>query len=189
MYIQFINWWNNKVSPPIRWMVYLFSAMLSLSLIFAPEAKPTDYYHTDFSYHSSAKLYFHNVRSYYYYREEEDKAGFFRYELKKQRMMDSLLPFGLFILDNWRSDEVYILLEFDSTISHIKVDTTTFNAASLNRDKMHLMAASIYMALNDDKPIMVKSENGSFEKVCTDRKQIKTLETVLFDYFRWLDIH
>lgn len=189
MYKQITNWWNHKVSPPIRWMVYLFSAMLSLSLIFAPEAKPADYYHTEFIYQSSSKLYFHNVRSYYYYREEEEKAGFFKYELKKQRMMDSLLPFGLFLLDNWRSDEVYVLFDLDSTITHIKVDTITYNTASLNRDKMHQMAASVYLALNNDQPIMVKTEGELFTEVLTDRKQKKVLETILFDYFRWLDIH
>lgn len=184
-----LHWWKHKVSPPIRWMVYLFAAMFSLSLMFAPEVRSKDYAQTDFTYHSSAKLYFHNVRSYYYYRDEEEKAGFYRYELKKQRMIDSLLPFGLFLLDNWRSSEVYIWLNPDSTITHIKIDSTTFSTQTLNREKMHLMAASIYQALLNDQSIFAKTQEGPYVEILTDRKEQKALETILFDYFRWLDIH
>ncbi len=178
----------NRLIPPVRWMVYLFSGILVLSFLFAPTPSPHDYFNTDFSYTSSSKIYFNNVRSYYYIRSNEQKAGFHSYELKKQRMRAEEWPFTLLLLDNWRSEEVYINVEMDSLLVALEVDTTRYMVKAFNRDDMHAIAASVYLAVKENK-IVKAVYSDSTTIVFDDRKDRKALETCLFDYFRWLDIH
>lgn len=182
-----MNWWRNVV-PPVRWMIYLFSGIIILSMVFAPEPSPADYLTPNFSYTSSAKLYFHNVRSFYYQRTNEDAAGFYRYTLKKQLEQERNLPIQLSILDNWRNDEVYMHVDFDTTLRTLHIDTNVIDVKSFNNIEMHQIAASLFIALsNDDVVKAVYSDSSTYEY--NKNKDRSPLETILFDYFKLLNVH
>lgn len=184
---NFKHRWDQLI-PPVKWMIYLFTSILALSLIFAPTPSPSDYFQSDYSYTTSSKVYFNNVRSYYYTRMDEKAAGFHRFELKKQQMHADDWPLLLSLMDNWRNDELYVHVDLDSTMIALEIDTATYKCEAFNREAMHRIAASLYLAVKNDKTIRAVYNDKS-KVIFEDSKDRKVLETTLFDYFRWLDIH
>jgi hypothetical protein len=180
---KLLNRWNS-LNPPVRWMIYFFSFWIFMSILLSPKAPEKDLMALNFKYTQSGKMYFHNIRSFYYTRD--NYRGFQRYQLKKLEKTD--VPLNFVLLENLASEELFIAPMIDSNWLHSEVfiaSDTVFELLNSNRDYMHTLAAHIFLALENGEDVRLRNRAGETWSMQEDVYIRKGIETVLFDYFRW----
>ncbi len=164
-------------------MLLFFLGWITLTVALSPKVPEQDLYTTDFSYTQSAKLYFHNMRSYYYITDTY--RGFRRHKIKKLRNVET--PVAFIILENVQAEEVYIFPEIDSTWLNASLefaDGTTMILKESDREYYHELATRFFIHLENREAIKLTSQKGQTWSAYDDKYIRRALETVLFDYFR-----
>ncbi|NJO03458.1 MAG: hypothetical protein HC880_18835, partial [Bacteroidia bacterium] len=69
----------------------------------------------------ASELFFINVRQIYYNREDQTTTQLRIYRLKSWSLSDTLASFRLAIVNNWRYDEAYILIELNALLAPSEV--------------------------------------------------------------------
>lgn len=179
---------NNK---KLKWFFVLwFILMIAFATLTFPEHKPLKKI-AEVSFHvqENEELYFKNIRSYYYETEEREDAQFYLYRLKSRRK-DSLQPtLNLTIVNNWRMDQAYILIEpnFDSQQDlqlTFQIDNRldTLQGDLLNTPKHYELAMRIYETITQEGSVQTLEENPKNLFVKEEDRQAAI--RVLKDYFK-----
>lgn len=177
-----------NLSPPVQWLIIFIVMVLGLSFLFAPRPQPVDWSEISFHTQSSAEIYFHNVRSYYYRINEREKAPFILYRLK--RGGSGTLSF--MIVENRQADEAYIFADIPEDIRQLERVTIAFDNDSswesglgkfTNEDHFRL-AARTYGHLLRDEQIYLLNLKDTVDQLFADKQQRRNALTVLEDYFK-----
>jgi hypothetical protein len=182
--MMIVQYWK-KIRPPVRWMLLFFLGWITLVIALSPKVPAQDLYETNFSYTQSAKLYFHNMRSFYFL--SDTYRGFRRHQIKKLRNIKT--PLSFVILENVQAEEVYIFPEIDSVWLNASIefaDGTTMILKESDREYYHRLATRFFIHLDNREAILITARNGEMWSVYEDEYLRRGLETVLFDYFRLL---
>lgn len=179
---------NNK---KLKWFFGgWFLLMILLAALSFPEHKPLKKLdEVSFHVQENEELYFKNIRSYYYEMEERQDAQFHLYRLKTRRK-DSLTPtLNLAIVNNWKMDEAYILIEPNfktdggySIILNSGNEMDTIKSEFLNTPQQYLLATKIYQTLAAEGTVTIKKEEEY--ELFNDESDRQVIMRVLKDYFK-----
>ncbi|MGB0176296.1 MAG: hypothetical protein ACPF9D_03960 [Owenweeksia sp.] len=168
--------------------------ILALAFLFAPQPKPVDVSSVDFHMTSSSRLYFRNVRSYYYDVEVHKASGFVLYRLKRRERDTSHTCILFSIIENTGQDEAYIYLELQDPgkqypepyvlISKVTGVSEVQPLHDLDNEEHFRTAAAIWKGLLQDDAFILVSGTDTLADVLNDRKTRKDAEIVLEDYFK-----
>lgn len=175
-------------NPLVRWFFIWIGAMVFFMFIygvFGPKGRRISLTEINFKTTQSSELYFKNLRSYFYSKEEHPESGFLIYRLESTSSDSNKLGFDL--IHNWRMQEAYILatsavlnLEMDQLVllSNTK-DTILLEARDAESE--YSFAAKCYAQLTMEKELSIL--NGESKVPLTEREK-KSLQKTLVDYFR-----
>tara|TARA_Y100000813_G_C24137880_1_gene340905 strand:+ start:340 stop:888 length:549 start_codon:yes stop_codon:yes gene_type:complete len=141
----------------------------------------------------SSKLFFKNVRRSYYDVEVMEEAKLEIYRLKK-RVKESDEPIlNINIVNNWRYDEAYILLEPNSaagSLSDIKViwenedgKSGEISLEGGNKKNQLDFAAKVYDQIQNGSQFYIMKD-GAKKAFLIDSKSREAFRVTMFDYFR-----
>ena len=180
--------WFMNLNPPVRWLIYFVVVIMGLSFLFAPTPRKVHWGEISFHTESSAELYFHNMRSYYYHINEREKAPFTLYRFKKGG--SGILNFV--IVENRLADEAYIFSEWQDSLLPVGQARVYFGGDSIaeagfakftNEDHFRF-AARCYQELLKDGDIRLyygdRMIPGFFEQPEYRKRALSVLE----DYFK-----
>lgn len=172
-------------------LLAFISIVLGLSFLFAPQPKPVSIYDISFATTSSSKLYFKNVRSYYYDIIHDNKSRFTFYKLKR-RSRDTLTPLVQFeIIDNPLADEAYLYAKINPlNRDSLKLVTTHLDSivkvklSLMNNEAYYKLGAIVYRALIHNNPVYLTDGNDTIKQLYTTKLENLNAEIVLEDYFK-----
>jgi len=190
---RFMKWWKN-LNPPVKWLFYFIAGMLTLSFLFAPQPQPVDLEKVNFTTQAGSRLYFKNVRSYYYYINPREKAPFVLYRYKR-RLQDSSgyhLPF--LIIENPKGEEAYIfaeasedMLKLEDPTIHFEAGVKSFKLKEMNNQEHLILAARTYNALLKNEQIWLLNRSDTVSELYQNKVENANAEVVLQDYFKLIN--
>jgi hypothetical protein len=169
-------------------VVGMSTALLALALLFPPKKTEVDLEGVHFSTANSSKMYFKNVRSYYYRIQEDKQSGFVLYRHKGFSYPENTDGMRLMIVENWREDEAYLFFEFsdDESAFFLKVATSDslMPLNQVNTTLLYQSGKALYQAASKGQSHEVFSEFGISLPLPTERRYQRALQATLEDYFR-----
>lgn len=168
--------------------------MLIILAITFPEDRPIRLFPIDFRVPENEEIYFKNMRSYYYDREDHEEAQFQLYRIES-RVVDTLKPQLHFaIVLNWLQDEAYILAEPNTLLQQedsvrIRISYTDGSAPTLlafahaDNYAHYQFAGNLYMALREETEFSFLFED-EWRPLFPDNEGRISTKTLLKDYFR-----
>ena len=187
------KWWAKQNVLSKSFYVFLLSFVLLIfgSAFFISHTLPE--YKSSNEYTQSQKVYFHNVRSYYYKHHYDQLSGFEHYLLKRGSWDTNHVGFHWKILDNIRSSEAYIYPHFFG-ISKSYPEAAYLKFGSNHKIKIYpqntdSLRYAAYFLLNHFKQesqtdsILLMIDGMSYPYL-HDKKQVKNTQTILEDYFK-----
>lgn len=146
-----------------------------------------------FDTNDASKLFFKNLRQTYYDKEEMEAAKLEIYRLKKRNEAEEHPVINLAIVNNWRFDEAYLLLEPNSlltldglAVSWKNPETGTNGVISFksgNKKAIVKFADQIYDQIQQDVEFKVFLEEKAWDilKSAEDREAFRV---TMMDYYR-----
>lgn len=171
---------------------FLLAALLSILGCNPDKTTKVDQSKIVFATDDASRLFFKNVRRIYYELEtmEEAKLRIYRH---KQRVISTELPIlNLAIVDNWRYDEAYILLEPNELIGdgttlivqwQLGGEMGTINYARGNKTDQVAFADNLYDRLQQGCLFRVQI-NETWVSFLDSDKSREAFRITMFDYYR-----
>ena len=154
--------------------------LVSVFAIFGPEGKKINLKEISFKTTNSSQLYFKNIRSYFYNKEEIKAANFNLFRLKSNG--DKL---NFVIVNNWLMSESYIVLESDlinySINWQFENDSGAVTLSGENNRAHYVFAAELFEQLDRNATLALKTQNYSHR---LSEDEMASLKTTLKDYFK-----
>jgi hypothetical protein len=149
---------------------------------------------TKFKTTASSLLFFKNVRQLYYDRESNEASKLELYRIGERKLNPNQPVINLIIVNNWRHDECYILLETNAFLTgsdSLRVNWTDQQTGGSgeyifpNGDKRtHFrFAAELYASLQAGHRLALRTDTASYPLMATDELREPFRKTML-DYFR-----
>lgn len=172
--------------------------LLALSACNPAKDKKVDQTTIGFKTDESSKLFFKNVRRSYYDVEVMEEAKLEIYRLEK-RVKESDVPvLNISIVNNWRYDEAYILLEPNSaagllTDLLIHWENENGNSGEIrlaggNKKNQLDFAAQVYDQIQEGSQFYI-AQNGEQLSILSDSKSREAFRITMFDYFRLTSVY
>lgn len=173
-----------------------FVLVLVLLLIFScnpDKTKEVDQTTISFKTNDASKLFFKNIRQTYYDKEEMEAAKLEIYRLKKRNTLNEGAVINLAIVNNWRFDEAYLLLEPNSllqldqlSVKWINEKTKTQGVITFengNKESIVKFADQLYAQIQQesDFSVVVNEKNIDILKSPGDREAFRI---TMVDYYR-----
>jgi len=174
-------------SPLVKYFLIFVFSLLALSFLFPPKPKVPSSNDPTFTVRSADKLFFKNLRSYYYH-SEWDNAGVFN--LRRFKKLDSeTLQFLL--IENEALDEWYIRAYWSDSLTDRLwwIEHQAVALDSLNNEEQWQFAFEFYSAILNNKELKYCNTDNSSDCVYLDEEQRKKYEANLFDYFRIIGLN
>lgn len=146
-----------------------------------------------FKTNDSSKLYFKNIRQSYYDFEEMEAAKLEIFRLKKREQGDEHPVINLSIVNNWRYDEAYILLEPNGYIQQdtlklrwksqdgLKTDSITY--ARGNKTDIVKFADQVYQQIQSKSEFEIELE-GNWKQFLNESLDREAFRITMFDYYK-----
>lgn len=179
--------------PPVRWLLWFVVVVLTLSFIFAPEPKPVNWDKFEAHTTSDSRLYFNNIRSFYYHRYPEERPPMILYRLKNRVNDTTHVQLHFTIVQNILTDEAFTVAEWQNLpeskenmrlMAYTQKDTVTLPLNNLNARGEYQLAQVVYTTLQEEGQLYLAHKNDSIAGLLHTPKQRETVETVLRDYFK-----
>ncbi|MDA9072160.1 hypothetical protein N9J85_00560 [bacterium] len=166
-----------------KWFLYFVGATLLFIItysIFGPKAKQINLQEIAFTSTNSSELYFKNMRSYFYDKEEREDARFMLYRIGSRN--DAL---SFILVNNWLMDESYIIVEskYDnfSVEWHYENETGIVKLDGENNRAHYVFAAELFEQLDRKADLWLLN---SATKIPFSEEEKASLLTTLKDYFK-----
>ena len=172
----------------------LFGVYLILVGCNIDQKKTIDIDNPSFTSTDDSELFFKNLRQTYYDKIEMEQAKLNQYRLK-DRIQDSSKPIlQLCIVENWRYDEAYVLVEPNEILSEenlieVKwVDPATnqdgiYSYSRGNKEIQFQFAARIYSSLQKEHKLQVKVKE-QWVPFLANEDEKEAFRITLVDYYR-----
>lgn len=179
--------------PPVRWLLWFVVVVLTLSFIFAPEPKPVNWNKFETHTTSDSRLYFNNIRSFYYHRYPEEKPPMVLYRLKNRIKDTADVQLHFTIVLNILTDEAFTVAEWQNLpwpkedmllTAYTDKDTVKLPINYLSAPAEYKLARVIYNTLQKEGQFYLAHNNDTVVRLLHQPKQRETAETVLRDYFK-----
>tara|TARA_R110000868_G_scaffold236861_4_gene490927 strand:+ start:996 stop:1556 length:561 start_codon:yes stop_codon:yes gene_type:complete len=169
------------------WLLGMTAMVVLIALLFP--GKHVDLKEINFKTSSSSRIYFKNMRS-YFYDSEQDKASNYQLNRISTREIDDSNTFNFIIIDNWLLDEAYIMLEtnlVDFPDSSIKIKYVESNEEKFiqlkeaNNEANYIFAAQLYEVISRKNQLSIYQSN---KWTPFSQEELKSLKKSLEDYFK-----
>lgn len=173
-------------------VLLLLLTLLGLFACNPSKNKGIDSADLSFQTDESSKLFFKNVRQLYYDKEMLEAAKLEVFRLKKREQSDKMPVINLSIVNNWRYDEAYVLLEPNAAagdVTQLRVrwesseDSGEINFERGNKVKHLEFAWSIYAHILEQCRFQIYLD-GEWKDVLNTEKAREAFRITMFDYFR-----
>lgn len=145
-----------------------------------------------FTTDDASKLFFKNVRQSYYDMEEMEaaKLNVFRYKKRDQSIDTPIIQ--LAIVDNWRFDEAYVLLEPNDYLNgesdfvvkwELSGESGKINYTQGNKSDQVAFADQLYERLQGGYKLSIQI-NGTWLSFLDSEKSREAFRITMFDYYR-----
>ncbi len=179
------------LNPLVKALLAFIILSLSLAFLFAPEPQPVDYQDIDFETTSDSRIYFNNVRSFYYHIDRRSKRPMEIYRLKRRIPERDSLGINFAIAHYPGGEQAFIVLEKGSTLEYCDSLQVHFEAypliqslSLLNGEEQYQFAAKVYTSLLEKKEVLLYCGQDSLKALYANRADRLDAEIVLEDYFR-----
>ena len=187
--------WYKSIPILGRAVILFVVCFLSLILLFAPRPHPVDMHTASFGMTSSARLYFHNVRSYYYDIKPHEASRFVLYHLKRRERDTNVVCLQFTIVENTSGEEAFIYIELQDAGKqyqkpHVLISTKSLDSTvteplyNLNNEGHYQLAAAIWKALLEDQDFYLLDDRDTVGPLLQTHRARKNAEIVLEDYFK-----
>ncbi len=177
-----------------KYFLYWLGGMLGvvvLFIVFGTKVKKIDLKSINFYSTESAELYFKNIRSFSYEREENEEARFILYRIKT-REKDTLVPtINFMLVSNWLQDENYIIAEpWPNELLNLGIMWQSKDSSGVielnNKDveSNYIFAATFYEQLAAESKFYYLNDDGVKQELIFSEDQRKSLNKTLKDYFK-----
>ena len=174
-----------------KWFFYWSLGMVLLSILFSiflPNKK-IDLTEVDFTTTQSSELYFKNMRSYFYDKDENEEANFKLYRIDSRVKDSSKNKLNFVLLSNWLQSECYIMAESGildlskETLQVLFKNADTSGRLSLAEQDSYanyIFAAQLYTHLDQGSEISLELDKTHH----FSESEKKSLKKSLSDYFK-----
>ena len=146
-----------------------------------------------FKTNDATKLFFKNVRQTYYDLEEMEAAKLDIYRLKKRTEEAARPLINLAIVNNWRYDEAYLLLEPNDQLSLANLNLQWKNVESGetgeikfkngNKETIVEFADQVYLQIQQGSEFLVEI-SGELKEFLSAPEDREAFRITMFDYYR-----
>jgi hypothetical protein len=187
------KWWEKfqALNPPIRWLIYFCATLLLLSFLFAPTPKPINYQEVSFETTSDTRLYFHNVRSFYYHIDARSKSPMIIYRLKRQSPARDSTNLTFDIIRHPADDNAYIFVrpgsafkQYDSLDVLFSEYSSSIIVPLMDIDRHYEVAAKVFSSFLKNGRVWLAYKGDTLNELYLDRAQKLDAEVALDDYFK-----
>ncbi len=168
-------------------------AFLTLSACNPDKNRKVDQTTISFKTNDASKLFFKNLRQTYYDKEEMAAAKLDVYRLKKRNTGDERPVINLAIVNNWRYDEAYLLLEPNSLLqlNELSVNWTsektgeqgTINFENGNKRSIVRFADQLYDLIQQESRLTVMIDGKSVD-ILNNSEDSEAFRITMVDYYR-----
>lgn len=171
----------------LRIVLLFVASLLLLTFLFPHKPVLKNWSEFSFSTSSQSRIYFHNIRSFWYLLEEENGQGIRIHRYKKwSQNTCGIYPM---IVEQWKTDEASIYFEFKTAsdtcdaLHHIVLghDTMEIKLSHLNREQFARIGYDWLTCIRDSKPYVFITDAG--ETIQPSPEEVNYTQTVLRDYF------
>ncbi len=187
------NYWQNfkNLAPPVRWFILTMATLLALAFLFAPEIKPVDYQAVSFKSTADSRMYFNNIRSYYYHIDTRSKAPTTIYRLKRRSSERDSSNLNFAIVHYPGAEEVFIFAsagkayeQYDSLRVIFDKYPDAENLLGINREGHFRIAAKVYTSILEEKAVYLAHGDDTLKRLFTNKASSLDAEITLEDYFK-----
>lgn len=171
-----------------------FLIMVVIVIFTLPDSRLSKLERISFATPSSAQLFFKNVRSFYYNKNEEGGGVFDAYRLNSLLEEPQQSKIHFVIYQNWRQHKAFIRVDTAlTTIENQPITWTvesdsnsdTLNWPSGKNEEQFSFAAAIYRVLSESEAtLFVLSPEGDKVTLFEDQQARTRTRLILRDYFR-----
>ncbi len=184
------------MNPPVKWLLVFVGVVLFLSFLFAPGKTPVNWSEIDFSTTSDARLYFHNVRSFYYHLDATSKKPMRIYSLRRRTPEDDSLSLQFNIVQHPNNDQAYIYASLGKAFKHIDSASVVFTKGlakepfyRLKAENHYRIAAKVYQSLEQENPVYLVHRQDTLANLYDLKQSQINAEITLEDYFKLTHKH
>lgn len=162
--------------------VFIFIVLFAL---FGPQGKKINLKEIEFTTTNSSELYFKNIRSYFYDKEEINDANFLLYRIKSREKDSIKINLQFLLVHNWLLNECYLIAETHHPGLQVEWEyDDEFGTIKLNgeNNRAHfIFGAELFEQLDRDADIRLVNAGSKKEFSQEERSSLKTS---LKDYFK-----
>jgi hypothetical protein len=156
-----------------------------LYAFWGPQGKKINLKEIEFSTTNSSELYFKNIRSYFYDKEENADAKFVLYRINSREKDSSKLKLNFLLVNNWSMNECYLIAESNKENPSLKwkleEEVGSIELEGENNRAHFIFGAELFEQL--DRSADLWWIDSGAEKVLTEEEK-SSLKTSLKDYFK-----
>jgi len=176
----------------IHWFFIWLGVMFLLVIVTQPDQRPDKLKAEGFATTQSSRMYFQNIRSFYYLKSEEGGGMLEAYRLKSlfETTEAPVIPFVIY--QNTLTSEAYIRVDtafVDPRYRQIQIEMDTMRMVlpfpDADQESQYEFGKVVYKVLRDDGSLSFLSEEG--EEIPVSGQQKTQIKMTLTDYFRLLD--
>jgi len=180
-----------SISPLWRWFFQFLVIMIFLALAFAPQRQSVDYSDVSFGSSANSRIYFHNVRSFYYHIDKRSKEPMLIYRLKRRVPERDSLSLNFDIIRHPASDDAFIYSYLGK--GYAPEDSLELKFAAYEgreklvniRNENHFrIAAKTYISFINEEGVYLMQGSDTLKELFTDRAAYIDTEITLEDYFK-----
>lgn len=187
-----MKWWKKfrRLNPPVQWLFVFIVCILILALAFAPSPKPIDYNQVNFTTTSDSRLYFQNMRSFYYNMDTRSKKPMIIYRLKRRKPETDARGLQFSIVQHPLAGNAYAYAElgekwkqYDSL--HVAfLNYSREVLGNLNSEDHYRIAAKVFSSLLDNEAVFLVSRTDTLTELYADEQLRLNAEITLEDFFK-----
>jgi len=188
-----MTWFEKYKNIPLlwRWFFQFLLTMLLIAWVFAPQKYAVNYADISFSSSANSRLYFHNVRSFYYHIDNRTKDPMLIYQLKRRDKQRDSLSLNFDIIRHPSTDDVFIysyLGENFARYASLELKFEAYNGreslVNIRNENHFSIAAKTYTSFIEEKAIYLMQGSDTLMELFSERAAIIDAEIVLEDYFK-----
>ncbi|MCR9154147.1 MAG: hypothetical protein NXI09_08560 [Bacteroidetes bacterium] len=180
-----------RLNPLAKGMLLFVVAAFGLSFLFAPEQKPVDYRELSFKTTSDSRIYFNNMRSFFYKIDRFSKRPMEIYRLKRRSPERDSIGINFSIAHYPGAESAYIVCEIGAAYEHCDSLSVKFSKYPdseqlklMNGEQQFKLAAKVYSSLLEEEAIFLCCASDTLIQLYMDKSSQLDAEVVLEDYFR-----
>ena len=180
-----------KVNPALRYMLLVVGILMGLAFLFPPEEQPLDLSTARYGTTSDKRLYFQNVRSYYYHQDRQSKEPMVIYRLKKRSAALDSVSLPLDIVQNPQQGSAFLQIKPGAAYPAVDSLQICFSDSlqpawlheEMSWQEHFRLGGKVYAALENEFAVYLTAQGDTLGRPYARAKNRQNALTVLDDFF------